>query len=503
MNADATATSRLLALPLEVLLAIASHLTTPEYGHLRLTCRHLEAALFSSFSREFFTKRQFMLTEFSLQALVAISRSRLAPSMTHVIISVDRPALIPLHSALLNGHDPVKANNLRREYTDHLTLVNGGYDVDMMAEAFGNLPNLNAVGLRDFNSRSRYRDGAEWKSYGAVKFLEETDIPLSTAFVSRGPVWGGSTGADNWPIYQTHIFHCILRALNKAGVRPHSFQVILRHIGLDDHAFNLPRFVHVQPVLAELRTLFLDLHDDRTPIAVDGGDGQTRVDCPYYLLRGFLGHLTQLRHLRLNFRSVGRQRTEDLLSWLARPATQPKTATPATLFSEVPLPVDFPHLTELNVGMATIRAAALLGLAQKFRNSLQRLELHKVTLRETSASGLDSDQKTNHWAKFLRQLPNLHSRLTGLVLSSVSQGWNDEGRYPDKVHVRFTNDSANREIMRWSGQDLEGGVKDILNSMSIIWPAEPSDHSSMEDVDDSGDEDGSDAESETNDDTAG
>lgn len=171
MVANDTASSKLLVLPLEVLLTVASHLTTSEYGHLRLTCKHLETSLFSAFSREFFYKRQFMLTEFSLQALVDISCSRLAPSMTHVIISLDRPASTALHLVLPNGHghDPAKANNLRREYIDHLSLINGSHDVDMMAEAFGNLPNLDTVSLRDFNSRSRYRDGGDWKSYGAVK----------------------------------------------------------------------------------------------------------------------------------------------------------------------------------------------------------------------------------------------------------------------------------------------------------------------------------------------
>lgn len=57
-------------------------------------------------------------------------------------------------------------------------------------------------------------------------------------------------GEEDWPVYQSRTFLCILRALDKAGVRPHSFQVILRHLGLDDFAFNLPKFVHVQSVLA-------------------------------------------------------------------------------------------------------------------------------------------------------------------------------------------------------------------------------------------------------------
>ena len=239
----------------------------------------------------------------------------------------------------------------------------------------------------------------------------------------------------------------------------------------------------------ELHTLFLDLHEDHAPIAVDSGDGLTHIDCPNYLLRGFLGHLSQLRHLRLNFRSVGRRTTEDLLSWLARPAVstisapQPNNGTPDAMFPKAPLPVDFPHLTELDIGMATVNAAVLLGLARKFCSSLQRLELHRISLRET-ATGRDSDKKINHWAKFLGKLSKIDTKLTGLVLSSVSQEKTVEGTHPDKIRVQFKDSSATRDSIRWAGQDLDGGMKDITNSLLVLWPEEGSDDSSMEDVDD-------------------
>ena len=60
----------------------------------------------------------------------------------------------------------VKNNRLIQEYVDHMTLLNTGHDVEMLAEAFSNLVNLETIGMRDFNSRSRRRDhpNVEWKS---------------------------------------------------------------------------------------------------------------------------------------------------------------------------------------------------------------------------------------------------------------------------------------------------------------------------------------------------
>lgn len=45
----------------ELLLIIASHLGTADYGHLRRTCSAIEKTLFEDFAKHFFTTRQFML----------------------------------------------------------------------------------------------------------------------------------------------------------------------------------------------------------------------------------------------------------------------------------------------------------------------------------------------------------------------------------------------------------------------------------------------------------
>lgn len=47
----------LLRLPQELLIRVASFLTTPELGHLRRVCKDVESRLFESFAQEFFRKR--------------------------------------------------------------------------------------------------------------------------------------------------------------------------------------------------------------------------------------------------------------------------------------------------------------------------------------------------------------------------------------------------------------------------------------------------------------
>jgi hypothetical protein len=158
----------LLSIPVEVLLQITYNLTTPELGNLRRSCKQIESTLFPSFSREFFTKRQFMFTEFSLQALSDISKSRLSSCLSHVIFNLERPPPYDTHSHLpqtdMAGH--IRSNRFLQESVSHMTLVNTGQDAEMISEAFSNLGNLETIGVRDFNSRSRRRDypNIEWKS---------------------------------------------------------------------------------------------------------------------------------------------------------------------------------------------------------------------------------------------------------------------------------------------------------------------------------------------------
>jgi len=154
----------ILDVPLEVLLQITGNLTTPEYGYFRRTCKSIEASLFSSFSQEFFTKKQFMLTEFSLQTLVAISKSRFSHCLVHVIIGLEQPSkghYVQYHVTSPGGTsliDPAKHNYQILTHVNTEAFLNTGQDIELLAEAFSGLSNLLTIGMRDFNSVSRNRD---------------------------------------------------------------------------------------------------------------------------------------------------------------------------------------------------------------------------------------------------------------------------------------------------------------------------------------------------------
>ena len=153
----------LLQLPPELLLRVSSQLTTPELGHLRRTCKQIENALFGSFAREFFTKKQFMIEEVSLQALVDIANHpTLSPLLSEVVFSVERFITTPgsvTRSLVLNEmqrHGHARAD----------VLLATGKACDMLVEAFRKLSNLRTVNIRDYSAVGRTRDNARWSSYG-------------------------------------------------------------------------------------------------------------------------------------------------------------------------------------------------------------------------------------------------------------------------------------------------------------------------------------------------
>jgi hypothetical protein len=103
-----------------------------------------------------------MITEFSLHALVDISRSRLSSSLNHVIFGLERPSMRQDHTPppvpAPQSENHVKSNRFRQECVGHMSLLYANHDVEMLAIAFSNLCNLETVGIRDWSSRTRNRD---------------------------------------------------------------------------------------------------------------------------------------------------------------------------------------------------------------------------------------------------------------------------------------------------------------------------------------------------------
>jgi hypothetical protein len=199
--------AHILNIPLEVLLQITSYLTTPEYGYLRGTCKRLEALLFRDFAREFFSKRQFALIEFSIQALVDIAKSRFGPSLTHLIIHVEHPsAILPRLQMPSVSQSPAQTNQYLTEYFNHEEFVTTGLDAEMLSTAIKHLPNLETIGMRDIYSRQRHRDNTNWHSYGCPTFRAKTGLDVSVV----GPQCRGQE-------YISHVFLTILRAIGNAA----------------------------------------------------------------------------------------------------------------------------------------------------------------------------------------------------------------------------------------------------------------------------------------------
>jgi hypothetical protein len=218
----------LLNIPLEVLLLIASHLTTPEYGSLRATCKYIEASLFTSFSKEFFSKRQFALTEFSIQALVDIAKSRLGSSLTHLIIHLEHPQ-VAFVAGVNNYHlvrDAASHNQILSQSLSHSVFISTGRDFEMLSEAIRHLPNLETIGMRDFHSNSRTRDDTEWHSYGCPTFQRTTGARLALPNNQPDRELQGSYFRHSE--YTSHVFLTILRAMGScAGASPKA--PLLRH----------------------------------------------------------------------------------------------------------------------------------------------------------------------------------------------------------------------------------------------------------------------------------
>ncbi|KAH7321964.1 hypothetical protein BKA65DRAFT_513347 [Rhexocercosporidium sp. MPI-PUGE-AT-0058] len=470
---------------LGVLLHISRNLKTPDYCKLRLTCKHVEAQLLNAFAGEFFQKKQFMFTEFSLQALVDISKSRFTTTLKHVIFGLEQPQRTPPLSLPKQNWSPVviKQNRQLMAWVDHSSFLNSGQNVEMLAEAFSALPYLETVGLRDFNSSSRHRDHPYfyWNSYGAPTYFKDTGSPMLSP---RNRHKYGTATALGHLMFVYRAFQDILRGAGKASIHLKDFEVILRTCALSDRAFNIPKYLEptIGPVLANLRTLFLDLSSEDPYILVETQNGVT--ECPSYSLMKFLSHTVNLEHLRLNFESY--HNTESILSWLSR--SPPTTSNPTAAASPLaePQPVGLNSLKQLDIGMITVEPKVILAIIRKHRANLRVISLHKVTFIHTA--DVSADERVNLWAKLFEDLSKLGLKLDAINMSLLSQ------QQPGRLHKRYVSFKETREghTKRWAGNDTQSGLRDFQAQVTIDNldqdTPQPSDESSQEHSDDSMDD---------------
>ncbi|OTA63562.1 hypothetical protein K449DRAFT_432867 [Hypoxylon sp. EC38] len=482
--------SSLLRIPLEVLVYIASYLTTSEYGALRLACRRIENDLFDSFAKEFFIKRQFMISEFSLQALVDISMSRLGPYLKYLIISLERPTPRYSDPNLHPGSFPTIRDALNyhifyEECLNHQALITTGQDLELLIQAFHNLPALETVSLRDFSRDGRYRDGRDglWHAYGAPTFLKQT----GRKFVQPDffhPI-GDIVAVDSTP-FICHTFWIMLQALGKTKEMHSSprFEVILRQSHLPDIAFKIPRYLEptILPVIENLKALFLDVgrHTYHSLVITDEGDCQSNAA---FLLGTFLSKTKSLEHLRLNFRGGRAQETQDILQWLAHvPKSDGALQFPVTanyvadadsvqrLFPKLPQTPEFPHLQQLDLGMFTIELPLLVDIFKRYKASLRKFSLHKVSF--SSPPDTDTTGPVNLWPRFFRQITEHGFTLTAVHLSFLTQVYGI-AKFPVEFRDPGQSPTAGiRSTKGWTGTDWERNSHDFIKSMFIDWHGE-------------------------------
>ncbi|KAH7318241.1 hypothetical protein B0I35DRAFT_237963 [Stachybotrys elegans] len=375
-SAPAPYVSPLQRIPLEVLLRITHFLTTPELCKLRLACRSIERSLYETFTAEFFSRKQFMITHDSLQALVDISKTRLRYHVLTVQFGLE---CYPdgLSRPLASTEQELE---FRQRYADQFALWHTGHHVDMMTEAFRNLPNLDGVVIRSYNSNRRTRDGygKEWTSYGATTAFEATGMQMARSTTGVQDWHGSGAGKQH---RASQVFYAVVAAAAKAsrdGPGLKSIEILTQNRGgqLRDFAFNIPFFLEQDYIrlLSGLEKLHLCIDLAwRNASAPRGATTRPTLDLQ---IRRFLGKCPNLKDLRINEVTSHDSSTTDLLMWLS---VTPEDAEKFTLpFPEAP--ITFPHLEELSLGHLEIQSEVLIEILDKLSSSLKRLQMRKLTL---------------------------------------------------------------------------------------------------------------------------
>lgn len=421
------------------------------------------------------------------------------------------------------------------------------------------------VGIRDYASPGRStRDGhgAVWRSYGSATALHEAEADLESP----------NSDFIHYP-YQVftlrtqefvkRAFRIVILAMAAAFSRrlptvedlaamegtaaegPPAIEVLSHGWGyIHPSGFSIPALQKkiLVPLLKRIERIFLNIdlrQQTRTRYAVT--ETGTAVPCPDHNVRQFLGHMSSLKHLRLNLGSG--QVDEQFLHWLAKPADEmdsrayhcmqpyPQQAYAPDGFKKhflatqgsnnnnkwdarlplvhriddiLPLeaePAALPELVELNLGFCHVSSDTLISIMRKFAPTLRKLELHRVTL-VSSASG----PVRCAWPAFLRGIRNiLNLDLSHLMISMPMQTTPEASLGSPRLSTRVQFRSLAGDSVfnlhgppmkrSYTGIDWKNFAKDLEKDMCI-----PEADSESESESEGSDEDMSDVEDDDDDD---
>jgi hypothetical protein len=132
-------------LPSELIQSIATHLPMPALGHLRLTCKELESKILWHFAKTYFREMKFMHSKYALDALVAMSNSRMAKYVRTLALG---PPSNDQGIVFFGGGNAPKTPSRRQRImsamynyaAENRTMRAFGHDAAMIQTALGNLP---------------------------------------------------------------------------------------------------------------------------------------------------------------------------------------------------------------------------------------------------------------------------------------------------------------------------------------------------------------------------
>ncbi|VUC21938.1 unnamed protein product [Clonostachys rosea] len=513
-------------LPLEVILRITHSLKTEELGNFRLTCRGIETLLHNSFAGEFFSCKQFMISNFSLQTLVDISKSRMGRHLTKLQIGFEQfmpPHSIFAHTVQMRAREyrmkdiqdiVFHPSRTAKLYGNQCALWSSGAANEMLTEALRNLENLEDIVLRDCNSKRRSRDwpANEWRSYGIITALREAGALVSL---------GSQSSSYQFANIADQIFTLVLHALGRANVKPKGIEIICRHsCHLSDYTFALPQYS--VPIVVPVIENLAKLH-----ITVDGIEGSPDdIKNAETLFEKFIFHAKNLQDLRINGPTGRKGSLRPFLKCLGNtapnpagqdntapnpagqddmasdPAGQDNTAPdPAGQDNTAPDPagqsiIQLPKLKVLSLGFMDSESELYLGVIKKFAPTLETLELWKVTMRQSaelreSRIDLPDDDVAacRHFCKELLGIPDLN--LHQLSIGCMAEVDHRNAVTPLSIHI------DRKSQVKYIGIDWRHFLRALIPTLCLVPGTEQS--RQAEDIFHGGD-DTQDSESEDEDD---
>ncbi|CAK7271379.1 hypothetical protein SEPCBS119000_004573 [Sporothrix epigloea] len=374
-------------LPVELLLRITRQLNTNELCAVRLCSRTLEHALRYFFLYEYFRRRQFMLTELSLQTLLAFAQHPdISQTLCHVMIGVED---------FCRGYrdypdDKKLATTLTMLAANQKALMANGRAIRLLSAAFSLLPNLETVELRDEYPYMELRNGSyvAWSSYGLRHMRQQLGAKAQYLLTTSCS-----------PDFPSLSFSHVVAALAQTKARPPNLEMVC---AINYQAFDLspaPRLyvqggsgeagvdVYAYAVLAGLRRLHLTLQCGYHPLESEEGEignpsfqsRDARAFAEYLPVRAWLAHCPNVEWLRLNLLEEACSYNGDFLKQLGTPLPANYSLPPAsTALSDITMPFAS-HLRRFDLGSASCRVNVLLKLLDRLP-ALEHLSLWLFSL---------------------------------------------------------------------------------------------------------------------------